>query len=164
MEYKDFSDVISWMHGRVDALDLLMRKSFVTRLYISVIPLKRYAPPHTARGQEIEDPFRYTRSLILHVPPCRHGIAVGLWSKTGLKEDEAMLRAIRPHRPPTDSELEFWDVDHTRDVAFSHGTSSRVRQGRPRLRDGATRDAEPAGPEPVDKVDDEDYYEFRGRW
>ncbi len=140
MEYKDFSDVISWMHGRVDALDLLMRKTFVTRFYVSVVPLKRYAPPHTARGQEIDEPYRYTRSLILHVPPFRRGIAVGLWSKTGLKEDEAMLRAVRT-RPPTQSELEFWDGDHTRDVSFSHGVRSRVRQGRPGLRDGATRDA-----------------------
>ncbi len=140
MEYKDSSDVITWAHGLIDKLDRAIAGTWITRVFVQgTMYLKWWAPPHLARTQEIDEPFRYARSLIIHVPPFHTGIAIGLWSKTGLKEDEALLRAVRPTRPPTHSELRFWDVDHARDVLFRNGSRRRVQYGRPGLRDGATR-------------------------
>lgn len=139
MEYKDFSDVISGMHAVIDYIDRKITGTWLARTFVQTLPLKRFAPPHFARSQEIDEPYRYAKALIVHIPPFRTGIVIGLWSKTGLKEDEALLRAVRPNRAPTHKELRFWDVDNTRDVLFDHGVRSRVQQGRPRLRDGATR-------------------------
>jgi hypothetical protein len=135
MDYKDTEDFFAILHGGLDWIERLTNKTPVCRVFIQTVRLKRWAPPHIARSQETQEPFRHSRSVVLHVPPFRTALVVGFWSREGYPEDEALLRAVTPHKEFDESVLADWDESNPRDVAFSKGVGSRVRRGR--LRSGA---------------------------
>ena len=72
---------------------------------------------HTAETQELDDPFRNSRSIVARLWPSRRGLVLGLWKSSGLSEGEALRAGIWAHGTDVldDSghildEFEDWDV------------------------------------------------------
>ena len=77
-------------------------------LYVTTVKYpKRFIYPFFEVGwtQEIEEPFRYGRCLVLRAPYGKLGIGFGIWFKRK-EEDEALFGAIQAREVDLD-ELEF---------------------------------------------------------
>lgn len=129
MEYRDTSDLFAVLHGGIDLLERLTNKTPVCRVFLHTVRLKRWAPPHLARSQETEIPFRHARSLVLHVPPFRTALVIGFWSKDGYTEEEALLRAVTSHKEFDDAWLEDFDEANPRVNTASSGEGGSVFGG-----------------------------------
>lgn len=138
MDYKDTEDLFAVLHGGLDWIERLVNKTPASRVFIQTVRLKRWAPPHIARSQETQEPFRHSRSLVLHVPPFRTAIVVGFWSRDGYPEDEALLRAVTPHKEFDETVLEDFDEANPRKFAKVDGLRGDVLRGR--LRSGVHAD------------------------
>jgi hypothetical protein len=67
------------------------------RLFFHRVALRRHVPLlHFADTHEVEEPFRYSRSVILRYWP-RRGLVLGWWRDTGREEDEALLAGLQAH-------------------------------------------------------------------
>lgn len=77
-------------------------------LYVTTVKYpKRFVYPPFEIGwtQEIEEPFRYGRCLVLRVPYGKLGVGFGIWLRKK-EENEALLGAIQAREVDLD-ELEF---------------------------------------------------------
>lgn len=64
-------------------------------LFFQWIRLNSKAPLlHTAPVQMTEDPYHSATALIVRPPFLRTGLVLGLWRKSGLDEEEALLNAL----------------------------------------------------------------------
>lgn len=65
------------------------------RAFAHAIALDPNAPRlHTAVTDELDPPFRRSRSLVLRLWKSR-GLVLGWWRKTGRDEDEALMAALQ---------------------------------------------------------------------
>src|SRR3954464_16057002 len=65
-------------------------------LFAHTVRLKPDSPlVHRAVTNEIESPYRSSRSWVFRLPKTSYGIVVGLWHQTGRSEDEALGFALR---------------------------------------------------------------------
>lgn len=63
------------------------------RAFVQVIPLRRgTAIFHMAESREIDEPYRYSRSLVIRF--LGKGIVLGWWRDTGMEEEEGLLAAL----------------------------------------------------------------------
>jgi hypothetical protein len=63
------------------------------KAFLQVIPLRRGTPVfHWADTRELEEPYRYSRSLIVRLRGT--GIVLGWWQRTGMTEEEGLLAAL----------------------------------------------------------------------
>jgi hypothetical protein len=77
-------------------------------VYITTIKYpKRFLYPFFEIGwtQEIEEPFRYGKCLVLRLPYGKVGLGIGVWLKQK-EENDALLEAIQGREVALD-ELEF---------------------------------------------------------
>lgn len=121
-------DLAGWLEPKLKRMD---------RLYVQRVRMARFGPDvHFATTREIEDPFRVGKSVILHLEPFRPGIVIGWYSKDGLPEHEALLRAVTTNAPPRE-DLDEFDEDVLQKPAadgglrYSQTFGSAVRVGRP---------------------------------
>ncbi len=137
MDYKDTEDLFAVPHGCLDWIERQVNRTPVRRVFIQTVKLKRWAPPHLALSQETERPFRHSRSVVLHVPPFSTALVVGFWSRYGYPEDEALLRAVTPHKEFDESVLEDFDEANVQLTAKTEGLRGDVLVGRLRSYDHA---------------------------
>lgn len=84
------------------------------RIFFHSLRLERKAPVfHVTTTQEILEPYRYSSTLVAHLPFTRKAVAFGIWSETGRDEQEALLRAVTdPGKQPEQADLsEFDDIE-----------------------------------------------------
>lgn len=64
-------------------------------IFVHSIWLKEGAPlAHTAPTNELEEPYRRSKSLIIRLPFTNRGAVFGWWRKTGRDEEEALREAV----------------------------------------------------------------------
>lgn len=74
-------------------------------LFVHGIKLQKKSPIfHRYPSHEIEEPYRWSNSLIIRIPWCRQGLVVGLWRSTDRTEEQTLLDALEG-RQMTDSEF-----------------------------------------------------------
>jgi hypothetical protein len=139
MEYREVSDAFASARGVLDWIEEKVNRGFVKRLYAMKLRVKWYTPPVLiGKTQEIDDPYRESWSVFFHVLP-KTMVGFGLWSKTGLPEHEALLKAVRGGLEVSKKDMEHFDVDA---IQGEYQVVDGVGGFKPRgLRDGTARDA-----------------------
>lgn len=138
MEYKEVSDAFATAHGVLDWLESKVNRGFVSRFYTTKYGVKWYTPPVlVCKTYEIDEPFRQSWTFFL-----RTGFKTirgyGIWSKHGLPEHEALLKAVRAGQVDEDY-MEHFDVDAIQgEFEVVDGVGGFKPRG---LRSGATGDA-----------------------
>lgn len=110
MAHSDISDVFQKAHGAIDWVES-HTPAWVRRVFTTRLNVKAWSPPvWVSVTREIDEPFRKSRTLIIHVLP-HTAYGIGFWSKTGEPEHEALLKAVRAGREVTDEDLEHFDEE-----------------------------------------------------
>ena len=69
-------------------------------IFVQSIWLTEGAPVfHTAPTNELEEPYRKSKSLIVRIPFSRRAVVLGFWRKTERTEDEALAEAVNLTQP-----------------------------------------------------------------
>jgi hypothetical protein len=66
------------------------------RFFFHSISLKKKSPlVHMNQTHEIDEPYRWSKSLILRLPWATRGLVLGWWRNTTRTEDEAILAGMQ---------------------------------------------------------------------
>lgn len=80
-------------------------------LFVHGIKLQKKSPIfHWYPSHEIEEPYRWSNSLIIRIPWCRQGLVVGLWRSTNRTEEQTLLDALEGRQM---AYSEFSDMEKT---------------------------------------------------
>lgn len=83
-------------------------------LFVHGIKLQKKSPIlHRYPSHEIEEPFRWSNSLILRMPKSFRGLVIGLWRTTDRTEEQTLLDALEG-RQMTDNEFSIAEKTHIR--------------------------------------------------
>lgn len=83
-------------------------------LFVHGIKLqKKSSLVHVYPSHEMDEPYRWSNSLILRLPWLRQGLVLGLWRSTSRTEEQAILQALAG-RHMTDSEFSQAEKTHIR--------------------------------------------------
>ena len=133
MGYNDVSDAFQWAHGAIDFIEShtprWVRRIFTTRLRVRILT----PPVWISTTREIDEPFRKSRTLLVHVAP-HVAFGVGFWSKTGEPEHAALLKAVRAGLQTTEDDVDEFDETITKERSGIDG----VGAFRTRLRTAAS--------------------------
>jgi hypothetical protein len=123
MGYNDVSDAFQWAHGVLDWVESHTPR-FVSRFFTTRLHVRTWTPPvWVSVTREIDEPFRKSRTLIVHVLP-HTAYGVGFWSKTGEPEHRALLKAVRPGLKTTEEDIDEFDETITRERSGIDGVGA----------------------------------------
>ena len=78
-------------------------------LFVHRIQLQKKSPlVHRYPSHEMDEPFRWSNSLILRLPWSRQGLVVGLWRSTNRTEEQTLLDALEGRQM---SDIEFSETE-----------------------------------------------------
>jgi hypothetical protein len=158
MEYREVSDAFATARGVLDWIENKVNRGFVSRLFVMKYRVKWYTPPVLfGKTQEIDEPFRYSWTLMLHVTPHRV-LGFGVWSKAGLPEHRALLKAVRSGLTTTEEDMEHFDDTIARERTGIDGVGAFSARLRTSVSDAGTRfvvQREPLDPDgPIELTSD----------
>ena len=83
-------------------------------LFVHSIKLQKKSPIfHRYPSHEVEEPYRWSNSLIVRIPWSSYGLVWGLWRTTDRTEEQMLLHALQG-RQMTDEEFSESEKTHIR--------------------------------------------------
>ena len=97
-------------------------------LFVHSIKLqKKSAIFHRYPSHEVEEPYRWSNSLIVRIPWCRQGFVLGLWRSTDRTEEQMLLEALQG-RQMSDEEFSDSEKAHIRRTMIKNQFSAEEQE------------------------------------
>lgn len=90
------------------------KKYDIGKLFWHTIRLQKKSPIfHRYPSHEVEEPYRWSNSLIVRIPWSPYGLVLGIWQATERTEEQMLLEALQG-RQMTDEEFSDSEKTHIR--------------------------------------------------